>query len=1308
MAASGGQAPFDSTLIGNSIWLEGAGTSGDAMTRTWGAESNQDRWIWSTWYSPLREIDSSGDTNTFFASGSGSNGFYFTHSSSSSQFFIFCRDNAGNEGSITTSEFYRDVGSWYHVLVDFDSANALANDRISLYVNGVRVGAYSGTAIGQNNHIAVNVSGQTAHIGQDLSGTPNAHMQGYLAQTVFLDNKSIANGDLAITDFLDTFTFGTNGSQIVPKKDSDIIALASAAGNNSFCLDYASGSDPGNDASSKNNDFSTSTIGTANQSVHTPSKVYAVWNPLRNFANSAVTLSDGNLKMSGGDGPVLATKAIPSTGKWVVTAEVSQGDFTLGVATESVGNIKLGNDAKGFCMVDTNVTFLSRTNNTDTNTTSASSAGNKVIAAFDADTGKLWLGRDTGSGYTYLGGGNPATGATPTYTISSTETLYFAGGSAGGTFACDFGQNGFDGTVPSGFESLNSSNLTAPDFQGIDYFDATIYEGNGDNQRVGDFVPFTDTYTVDNSAMWNSADLRRLSITYSSQPAATSDNSSDAAVYRKASLSFWIKFLDYPDSSTNHQVVISQANSAQNNRFFYIIDNPQSTNSVLVGINSTAGTDGAFYFDKNLFSGQEWSHFLLHLDTNNATAADRMKVWINGNAVTSTNDYTGMTQGLPLNLFQDEELLVGHLAPTSAGYTANYNFNSYLAEFHLIDGSCQAVTNFGQVDTSTNRWVAKDYKTNVGTYGNRGFYLKFDGTPGASTGSNMGKDSSGNNNHLAEAFGSGGSAWADGDQFIDTPSKNFPTIDHVFSNGATPVTLSEGNLTGVRSSSGFQHAYSNLSGFRMQENTGIYFAEVLAGSDTTNFDVGVLSGDPPSSTNRYLGQDSNTYGYDRGSGNKVNDGAGVSYGASYTAGDVLGIEIDTDTGSINFHKNGADQGQAFTAVPGPYAFAFDTESGGGPMTFNFGQQMDLGGSATTLNATADGRFKHTPPTGAKALNQDNLDDTASKLTAWAWIKNRDATDSHMLFDRVRGVGVEVHTDGTTTTPETTNVNTVQRFLQRGVQVGSDVQVNTANESYVLWQWLVGDSATTGTSIGAGSISTGVPSIASTVLAADAGHFSVVSWTGNTTAEETIGHGLGGTPEFIIAIARAESGQNKPVYHKFMTADTDHLKINEDNAQGTAGTSIWDVDAMSSTLIGLGANTQSNSTNGMIAYCFRSIPGVCKVGKYIPNNVIDGPYISLGFTPAMILLKCINTSNPWMIFDNTRDVDNPVVRYLHPNSTSAEKGVSSGTGRDIDFLSDGFKIREDDSDINGGTSNPYLFVAMADLGGNGTLPPIYGR
>ena len=97
-------------------------------------------------------------------------------------------------------------------------------------------------------------------------------------------------------------------------------------------------------------------------------------------------------------------------------------------------------------------------------------------------------------------------------------------------------------------------------------------------------------------------------------------------------------------------------------------------------------------------------------------------------------------------------------------------------------------------------------------------------------------------------------------------------------------------------------------------------------------------------------------------------------------------------------------------------------------------------------------------------------------------QHRDATDDHILVDRVRGVGKVLSSNDASA--EATNTNTIQRFFQRGVQVGSDAEVNTVNESYVLWQWLLGDSATTGS-----SITTGSPSLTTTGIVADADHFS---------------------------------------------------------------------------------------------------------------------------------------------------------------------------------------------------------------------------
>lgn len=495
-------APFDTTLIGNSIWVDGSGTSGDAMTRTWGTESNQDRWIWATWYNPLRVIDAAADINNIFASGSAANGFYLRHNSTNSTFVIFCRDNTGKEGAINTSESYRDVGSWYHVLVDFDSANATANDRISLYVNGVRVGAYSGTNIGQNNHINTNVSGQTAKIAQDLSTTPNYHVQGYLAQTVFLDNKSIANGDLAITDFLDTFTFGTNGSQIVPKSNTDIIALASAAGNNSFCLDYSDSSNIVNDASSKGNNFTPTgggspTITSANQSTSTPSKTYSVFNPIAK-RSSAFTLSNGNrttvtptfdqwmkttipFVMSGsniirtqftfstlGDGLCGITGSPHTSGTYYTSAAAGRGEVAL-----------LGNGA------------LSVDGSFNNTYTSALSNGDIVDVIVNLDVGAVYFAVNG----TLLGGATESeiqagtttnaaqTGGSFVRRVAGEVFNYYVGqyNPSAATIVYNSGQTAFTHSYSSitSLKSLNTADLPAPDYQGIDYFNAVKYTGDG-------------------------------------------------------------------------------------------------------------------------------------------------------------------------------------------------------------------------------------------------------------------------------------------------------------------------------------------------------------------------------------------------------------------------------------------------------------------------------------------------------------------------------------------------------------------------------------------------------------------------------------------------------------------------------------------------------------------------------------------------------------------------------------------------------------------------------------------------------------
>ena len=130
-----------------------------------------------------------------------------------------------------------------------------------------------------------------------------------------------------------------------------------------------------------------------------------------------------------------------------------------------------------------------------------------------------------------------------------------------------------------------------------------------------------------------------------------------------------------------------------------------------------------------------------------------------------------------------------------------------------------------------------------------------------------------------------------------------------------------------------------------------------------------------------------------------------------------------------------------------------------------------------------------------------------------------------------------------------------------------------------------------------------------------------------------------------------------------------------------------------------ATDSTSSTTGAVV-----ISGGVGIAKslFVGNNVTDGPFVSLSFTPRWIMLKATNTTNPFIIFDTARNPTNPVTKYLLASSNAVE----AAAGRDIDFIADGIKLREDDSDMNGPYT--YAYVAMADIGGNGTLPPIYGR
>ena len=159
---------------------------------------------------------------------------------------------------------------------------------------------------------------------------------------------------------------------------------------------------------------------------------------------------------------------------------------------------------------------------------------------------------------------------------------------------------------------------------------------------------------------------------------------------------------------------------------------------------------------------------------------------------------------------------------------------------------------------------------------------------------------------------------------------------------------------------------------------------------------------------------------------------------------------------------------------------------------------------------------------------------------------------------------------------------------------------------------------------------------------------------------------------------------------------------------------WNDTAPNANNFTIGTHNRVNKANDdYVFYAFRSVPGVCKIGNYLGNHTGQpGPaaYINCGFTPRMVMVKNLTTSGDgWMVFDTARHPFN-VTSALVWDNTTVESSLSDYGS--IDILANGFKIQAATSSTNmhalNESNNVMLYFAMADIGGNGDLPPLYGR
>jgi hypothetical protein len=438
--------------------------------------------------------------------------------------------------------------------------------------------------------------------------------------------------------------------------------------------------------------------------------------------------------------------------------------------------------------------------------------------------------------------------------------------------------------------------------------------------------------------------------------------------------------------------------------------------------------------------------------------------------------------------------------------------------------------------------------------------------------------------------------------------------------------------------------------------------------------------------NDYAGEDANGWSY-RADGTLITSASTQSYGATFTDTDVIGMLITESTGTVTFYKQTSGSG------------SFATQG-----TFVSGLQGDCLISVLPKGTTAEVTARvdsadwgnSSPPAGAEALSQDNLPSTDQFISALSWIKNRDAADNNMLFDRVRGVTKDLHSN--VAEAEVTNVETVQRFLSAGVQVGSDAEVNTSAESYALWNFMM-QTTGSGSSNEAGSINT-----TSTLVDTTLG-LSISKYTG-TGSNATVGHGLGVAPNMML-IKNLGTTDAWSVYYG---DNTDYIVFN--TAAGTVDdATMWNDTSPTSTVFSIGSNHSVNaSSENYIAYCFANSQFI-SVGSYTGNENTDGTFVptinSLGvpIQPVWVMVKNSVQARSWNIIDTARNPYNVSNYVLEADTTTAQQ-TGSDTLWNMDIDTGGFKLRSSHETSNGAETMIYLVIGTPIIDTDGRI--IAGR
>jgi hypothetical protein len=428
--------------------------SSDYLSRTPSSAGNQKTMTFSFWakrstLSSATDVISQGSGSACHINFDGSNQIELNLRNSV--------DGASNVFLITTQVF-RDVSAWYHIVLSLDTTQATNTNRAKLYVNGTQVTAFGTTTYpSQNGNLYFNEA-SAINIGRSVS--TGSHYNGYLSEIYFIDGQALTPSSFGETD--------TDTGIWIPK------AYTGTYGTNGFYLKFANSASLGTDSSGNGNTFTVNNLTSIDQTTDTPTNNFATGNPLIVTANQG-TFAEGNLQLTGaGSISNLFSTIAVDKGKWYMECKViSNPDSLLGIASIDQVNSTftyIGSTSLSWGYHAGNGKLYN--NGSSTTYGNTYTTGDIVGIALDMDNGKVYFHKNG----TYQNSSNPTTQTNPAATgltgyyymgtscyFSPAEVRQLNYGSppySANSYTDGAGRGNFSYAVPSGYFSLCTANLS--------------------------------------------------------------------------------------------------------------------------------------------------------------------------------------------------------------------------------------------------------------------------------------------------------------------------------------------------------------------------------------------------------------------------------------------------------------------------------------------------------------------------------------------------------------------------------------------------------------------------------------------------------------------------------------------------------------------------------------------------------------------------------------------------------------------------------------------------------------------------------